>query len=409
MGLFDKKFCDFCGGKIGFLGNRKVEDGNMCTDCAKKISPFMTDRRQTSVAEMKEHLQYREDNRNSLGLLQDAQTFGQDSVKLLVSRSNHVFAVTKADVGNLGAVNPDVINIYDVQDVNVDMKEYKIEEFYRDSQGNRKSFNPRRYKISYDYIVTIHVRNKWFDEMSFKLNQNRVESTNVAVNMKYNTMSAEVKTALSASASAGANPGETAAERERREMLERAQRFTDPNYAAQEMMRARNEALKVATSSNNPVEGLMKIGFSVNHPSVQPGKDFISVSARLYDAGIPLPAMLKVIDTEQVPNNIPMIDEFADCYHQAIALGVNRDAMRSIVQEANFLEPQLKQDHINPFVHIVLQRPEVRNLYRTQAGTASAPVMMMASATNAAWNCPTCGQAGIVGNFCSTCGTRKPQ
>ncbi len=407
MGLFDKKFCDFCGGKIGFLGNRKVEDGNMCTDCAKKISPFMTDRRQTSVAEMKEHLQYRENNRNHLGRLQDAQVFGQDSVKLLVSRSNHVFAVTKADVGNLGTYNPDVINIPDVQNVNVDMKEYKNEEFYRDSQGNRKSFNPRRYKISYDYIVTIHVRNKWFDEMSFKLNQNRVESTNLAVNMKYNTMSAEVKAALSASA--GAYPGETEAERVLRENIERAQRFTDPKYAAQEMMRAQNEALKAAANSNNPVEGLMKIGFSVNHPSVQPGKDFISVSAKLYDAGIPLPAMLQVIDTEQAPSNDPMIVEFADCYHQARALGVNRDAMRSIVQEADFLEPQLKPAHINPFVHIVLQRPEVRNLYRTQAGTASAPVMMMASATNAAWNCPTCGQAGIVGNFCSTCGTRKPQ
>ena len=28
MGLFDKKYCDVCGAKIGFLGNRKLEDGN---------------------------------------------------------------------------------------------------------------------------------------------------------------------------------------------------------------------------------------------------------------------------------------------------------------------------------------------------------------------------------------------
>ena len=40
MGLFDKKFCDICGDKIGLLGNRKLEDGNMCKDCAKKLSPF---------------------------------------------------------------------------------------------------------------------------------------------------------------------------------------------------------------------------------------------------------------------------------------------------------------------------------------------------------------------------------
>ena len=27
MGLFDTKYCDGCGGKIGMLGNRKLEDG----------------------------------------------------------------------------------------------------------------------------------------------------------------------------------------------------------------------------------------------------------------------------------------------------------------------------------------------------------------------------------------------
>ena len=38
MGLFDKKYCDICGEKIGLLGNRKLEDGNLCKDCAKKLT-----------------------------------------------------------------------------------------------------------------------------------------------------------------------------------------------------------------------------------------------------------------------------------------------------------------------------------------------------------------------------------
>jgi hypothetical protein len=63
MGLFDKKFCDICGEKIGLLGNRKLEDGNMCKDCAGLLSPFTTDRRQTSLTEIKEHLAYRETNK----------------------------------------------------------------------------------------------------------------------------------------------------------------------------------------------------------------------------------------------------------------------------------------------------------------------------------------------------------
>jgi hypothetical protein len=63
MGIFDKKFCDLCGEKIGLLGNRKLEDGNMCGNCAKKLSPFTTDRRRTSVADIKQHLAYREANK----------------------------------------------------------------------------------------------------------------------------------------------------------------------------------------------------------------------------------------------------------------------------------------------------------------------------------------------------------
>ena len=53
MGLFDKKFFDICGEKISFPDNRKLEDGNMCSQCAKLISPLLTDRRKRSVAEMK--------------------------------------------------------------------------------------------------------------------------------------------------------------------------------------------------------------------------------------------------------------------------------------------------------------------------------------------------------------------
>ena len=35
MGLFDKKYCDICGEKIGLLGNRKLENGNLCKNCAR--------------------------------------------------------------------------------------------------------------------------------------------------------------------------------------------------------------------------------------------------------------------------------------------------------------------------------------------------------------------------------------
>ena len=64
--LFDKKECSVCGGEIGLLGNRKLEDGNLCKECAAKLSPWFSDRRQSTVAEIQEQLAYREANQEKV-------------------------------------------------------------------------------------------------------------------------------------------------------------------------------------------------------------------------------------------------------------------------------------------------------------------------------------------------------
>ena len=69
MGLFDKKYCDICGEKIGLLGNRKLEDGNLCKDCARKLSPFFSERRNSTVEDIKRQLKF--------------QTIGHDKVNQL--------------------------------------------------------------------------------------------------------------------------------------------------------------------------------------------------------------------------------------------------------------------------------------------------------------------------------------
>ena len=68
MGLFDKKYCDICGEKIGLLGNRKLEDGNLCKDCAKQLSPWFSDRRRSTVEDIKRQLAYPADRRCDLRL-----------------------------------------------------------------------------------------------------------------------------------------------------------------------------------------------------------------------------------------------------------------------------------------------------------------------------------------------------
>ena len=69
MGLFDKKICDICGEKIGLLGNRKLDDGNLCKDCAKKLLPWFEDRRHSTVEDIKRQLEYREKNKKAIMFL----------------------------------------------------------------------------------------------------------------------------------------------------------------------------------------------------------------------------------------------------------------------------------------------------------------------------------------------------
>ena len=85
MGLFAKKFCDICGEQIKFLGNRKVEDGNMCKNCADKLSPWFSDRRRTTLNDIKEQLRDREANKARVAAFRADTTLGE-MAKVLIDR-----------------------------------------------------------------------------------------------------------------------------------------------------------------------------------------------------------------------------------------------------------------------------------------------------------------------------------
>ena len=81
--LFEKKECSVCGGEIGLLGNRKLEDGNLCKGCAAKLSPWFSDRRQSTVAEIQEQLAYREANQEKVAAFRTTRTLGERTKVLL--------------------------------------------------------------------------------------------------------------------------------------------------------------------------------------------------------------------------------------------------------------------------------------------------------------------------------------
>ena len=174
MGLFDKKYCDICGEKIGLLGNRKLEDGNLCKDCAKKLSPWFSERRNSTVSEIKEQLAYREKNQERASQFRTTRSYGEDW-KLLLDEEHRWFTVTRAR--DLADANPDILDYTALTGCRVDIDESRTEQKREGPDGKEVSYNPPRYEYSYDFYITIFVNNPYFDEMRFRLNSSSVDIT----------------------------------------------------------------------------------------------------------------------------------------------------------------------------------------------------------------------------------------
>ena len=193
MGLFSKKVCDICGGDIGLLGNRKLEDGNLCKDCARKLSPFMTDRRQSTVEEIRQHLAYREANRAVLASIHPTTVLGGD-MKVYIDDAAGKFFVTRSR--NWRDENPDVISFGQVIDVRTDVTEHRTEEYHRDREGRQVSFTPPRYRYSYEFDTTILVDSPYFNEIHFELTEQRPERQHDQVYQYYEQQADALRAAL---------------------------------------------------------------------------------------------------------------------------------------------------------------------------------------------------------------------
>ena len=171
--LFEKKECSVCGSEIGLLGNRKLEDGNLCKNCAAKLSPWFSERRQSTVADIQEQLAYREANQEKVAVFHTTRTLGERT-KVLLDEDTGLFMVTAAK--NLAEANPDVLSFSDVTGCKLDIDELKTEIEYRDAEGNHQSFNPKRYAYSYNFYIVINVNNPYFNEIRFQLNSSAVDN-----------------------------------------------------------------------------------------------------------------------------------------------------------------------------------------------------------------------------------------
>ena len=166
MGLFEKKFCDICGNKIGLLGNNKAADGNICSDCYGKLSPFFRGLKNTSIQGVQQQLAYREQNRQALNYFSPTKVLG-NKTKVYIDEAKRKFVVSKRS--DFKSENADIIDISQVLSVVPNVKEHKKELYTKDAEGNRKSYNPPRYEYTYEFDITITVNAQYFNEIKFEL------------------------------------------------------------------------------------------------------------------------------------------------------------------------------------------------------------------------------------------------
>ena len=174
--LFEKKECSVCGNEIGLLGNRKLEDGNLCKDCARKLSPWFSDRRNSTVEEIKAQLAYREENYNALQNFEPTLILG-DYYKMYVEEVNGVptrFFVT--DSSDYMSANPDIISFKDVISCVTDISEDRNELKWKNNEGEMVSYIPPKFEYSYQFTIEMAIRNNpYFDSIDFKVHSSSID------------------------------------------------------------------------------------------------------------------------------------------------------------------------------------------------------------------------------------------
>ena len=182
MGLFEKKYCSICGKEIKLLGNRPLQDGNMCVDCVRKLSPWFGGRKQSTVEEIKKQLAYRSANEEALKTFNPTIIIG-DNYKFFIDEKNHRFAISNSS--NWRKSNPDIINFSDVLSIDVDIDEDSEEVFVTDKDGNDISYDPPKYKYLYTFVLKLSVKNDFFKYIDVILNSEKPKNPGDTLYNKY--------------------------------------------------------------------------------------------------------------------------------------------------------------------------------------------------------------------------------
>ena len=175
MGLFDrfkKQDCEICGKEVGMFGYKKLEDGEICKDCVKLLSPWFEDRRHATVAQIREQIAYRERNAKEHEAFTVSRKIGDEEYIMYIEEVDGVptrfFVTNRSDYR---AENPDIISFKDVVSCVTDIQVRDEEIKEKNAEGQLVSCTPRRYKHHHDFFIKMEIRNNpYFDNIKFRIN-----------------------------------------------------------------------------------------------------------------------------------------------------------------------------------------------------------------------------------------------
>lgn len=172
MGLFNKRICSICNSEIGLLqlGDKKLADGDLCKNCAAKLSPFFSGYKKAKLADIKRQLSYRETNLKNLATFKSTLTIGNNT-KFYINETTKKFLICSSSDWN--KKNPDIIDISSIRDFNVEVKEDANEIFDTDDKGEEVSFDPPKFEYEYTFGVNIMVNHPYFEKIHVELSDSK--------------------------------------------------------------------------------------------------------------------------------------------------------------------------------------------------------------------------------------------
>ena len=189
MGLFKKEACVLCGGKTGML-DKKCKDGRVCKDCAKKVSPWFSDWKNTSALTLESHIAVRQADRSLAGTGSYNKVFGEFGVILIDEAARKFIAFPDTGGGLFGTqrkvkgledvidLGPDVLSFDAVEDCEIDITETSREEKHT-VDGQQVSYDPPHILYMETFTLRLKLDYPFFKSMSIQLNNGAVQIHNI--------------------------------------------------------------------------------------------------------------------------------------------------------------------------------------------------------------------------------------